>query len=678
MTKRKSSMRNALLRNLLLGLLLPFIIILVSITVQIYLDLSKDKASAYTTMADMMSDNVKEVVMQYVSVVEIAADNSNVTSMNPEKAEAYLNQVITESGDIWSHFLITDSTGLEIAHTDGKEHYGTLISDREYFKTPWNTGETVICEPTFSKSTGRRILAIGTPVVSNGAAVGVLVGFVRLEYISQVLNDYHITDNSYAFMLNSDGMLAGHPNEDIVLQQNWSVASENDKASKEAIEKMTKTHKEAISLMMKGENATITGEDYVYAYAPVGISGMSLCIVSPFTEAYSIVINMAKLLLLSVIIILGLGILISLLMARSITKPFSWIVEQTKELSHGNTKITNPKIAYHSTREMTSLKESIFFLAESLESMLAKLDSESKTLMGTVGKIALQVTKSNEGANDTSAAMEELAASMEEVSATTGEINRSTERTAETIRGIAQNSEKGYIYAKECQERAQRSEQEALQGKSSTNTMVENLRQAMQSSIENSKKSEDIAGLTTDILGIAEQTNLLALNASIEAARAGEAGKGFSVVAEEIRKLAERSRETANNIQQISYIVIKAVEQLASDSGEMLHFLNKTVLEDYDKFADITQYYREDAIYLGEMLQEFSEKTGNLKENIDVLEEGMNEIANAVEESTKGITNVADSTTQLVSNLAMIEEEVTDNKRISETLRQEVDKFRQE
>lgn len=669
-------MKKVILGNLVLGLLVPFVLILAIIFWQIYRGVEEDKADMYVNMIRQMSDNMNEVVQKYTAVVETAADNEKITSLDADAAEAYLNEIIEESGNVWSHFLITDSAGTEIAHTEGKEHRGASIAEREYYSVPWETGRTVICEPTFSKSTGRKILAIGTPVVRNGERVGVLVGFVRSEYVSKFVNEYDITENSYVFMLNSDGTLSAHPDEDIVLVQNWLKAEAGDTESEQAIAAMPKSQKAVISKMVAGENGVYSGDRTIYAYAPVGIGGMSLCLVSPFDEAYAIVMDLVMVLLVAIIVVVALGLVISFLMAKKITVPFSWIANQTKELAHGNTKIVETKLPYASTKEINELKESTEFLAKCLESMLANLDMESSNMNTTVSKIAGLVATSNGNANDTSATTEELAASMEEVSATTDEMNRSTKKIAEIIEGIAKESEGGSSFAKESQLRASDSEKSALEGKKTTNHMIGEIRTILQDSIDNSKKVDDIRSLTEDILSIAGQTNLLALNASIEAARAGDAGKGFAVVADEIRQLAEKSKETANNIQSISATVISAVEQLAKDSGNMLEFIDTTVLKDYDSFAGVAQYYREDTTHLEEILSAFSLKSEDLNQMMAQMQDGMDGIANAVEESAKGVVSVAEDTSELVHNLNKIRSEVSDNERIAALLREEVDKFR--
>ncbi len=674
MKGNKHNMAKEFLRNLILGLLVPFLLIMFIIAAKVYFGVNDDKQKSYLTMGRMMSDNIEKVVKEYVAVIDTAVDNEKVSSMDFTKAEPYLNQIIANSGGVWSHFLITNGEGIEIAHTEGAKHHGTSIADREYYTIPWTTEKTVVCEPTFSKSTGRRILAIGAPIYQSGKLSGVLVGFVRLEYVSEVLNEYNITDNSYTFMLNSDGNLAAHPNADIVLKQNWSVPT--DDASQQAIEGMSQTMKQVVSSMINRETGVRIGDGFIYSYVPVDIGGMSLCIVSPSSEAYAIVHELVVIMVVSMCIVVVIGIMISIWMARGVAAPFVWVAEQTNNLAKGKTEIIEQKMGYRRTREMITLREALEFLSKTLESMLSTLSLESKTMMDMVVGIELKVADSNKKENATLEIMQKLSDNMEAVTTTTDEMNKSAEEIAFTIQEIANNSEKGSTYAKECQERAIKSEQVALEGKSSTNSIMDEISGMMKESIANSKKAENIVNLTTDILDIASQTNLLALNASIEAARAGEAGRGFAVVADEIRILAEKSKNTANGIQEISGTVIEAVTRLASDSNKMLEFMNSAVLPDYDKFAEIAQYYRQDSTYLEEVLDVFSRQAADLNLSMTVLKDGMNGISVSMEESVKEVISVTNATTELVSNLSAIVEDVEDNRRIAENLQKEVDKFR--
>ncbi len=525
-SKKNISLKRVFLRNLLAGMLLPFVVILMVIALQVFRGVQNDKEDTYLTMAQMLADNIHESVQKYVAVVETAAYNENVTSMDADRAEAYLNQIIADSGNMWSHFLITDSEGIEIAHTDGAEHHGTSIADREYYLSPWKNNETVVCEPMFSKSTGRRILAIGTPVTHNGQQAGVLVGFVRLEYISEMLDDYSITPSNYVFMLNSDGMLAAHPDRDIVLLQNWLTGECDPSVSSETIDTMTENLKTAAANMAKGAGGVVSGYDFIYAYEPVGIGGMSVCVAAPFDEACGIIRSLFVMLCVALVIAVAIGIFMAVVMANGIATPFAWIVKQTQALSRGETKLIDQNSGgYAATWEMAELRESVAFLADTLETMLSKMDTESQNLLRSVDSITASISDSNGNANDTSATMEELTASMEEVSVTTDNINQLTESTAQTVMEIADKSVSSAAFAKESSVRAYESEKTASEGRRSTNSMVDEIRSAMKESIENSRQVDRIANLTEDILGIASQTNLLALNASIEAARAGEVGK---------------------------------------------------------------------------------------------------------------------------------------------------------
>lgn len=674
--KRKQKLKTAFIKRLLCGLVLPLLLLLTVITVRVYGNVRSDKAESYSIIAKTTADNMSEVIQKYASVVKIAATNDVVIAMKADAAEPYLQQIIKDSGNVWSHFLIADCVGIETAHTDGKSYHGKSIADRDYFSEPWDTGTTVICEPEYSKTTGGRILAIGTPIFENNVKTGVLVGFVRLEYVSYIMNQNNVTENSCEFMLNSDGTLSAHPDDSIVLKQNWGNPPEDDKVSIDALSRMTATQKKAIAAMMNQETGVITGEKYVYAYTPVPGSKMSLCIVAPYKEAYAIIYEVFSLIFATILLAIIIGIVMSVLLAHGVSVPFQWVGEQLYQLAKGNTVIKECKTGYENTKEIYTLKESIYFLAESLESMLSTLDQESGNMTNTAKAISDLVNSSHENANETSNSMEALAASMEQISATTASINDSAVQIVETISEIAEKAAEGSTFAQESQVRAGENEQNALNGKESTSQMLTEMRQILTESIQNSRKAEQISALTDDIFTIAEQTNLLALNATIEAARAGDRGKGFAVVASEIRNLAERSKISANHIQTISASVIDAVTHLADDSEKMLQFIDTTILGDYERFEEVAGQYRSDSTHLDNILDEFTAKAVALKEVMSDLQNGTSEISCAIEINTTEIVRVTEATELLVSNTEDIQKEANDNHRISDLLSSEVRKFR--
>ncbi|MCX8008064.1 MAG: methyl-accepting chemotaxis protein, partial [Coriobacteriia bacterium] len=158
----------------------------------------------------------------------------------------------------------------------------------------------------------------------------------------------------------------------------------------------------------------------------------------------------------------------------------------------------------------------------------------------------------------------------------------------------------------------------------------------MRGAIEQSKAVEQINILTESILQITSQTNLLALNAAIEAARAGEAGKGFAVVAEEIRKLAEDSKNTVNQIQSVTQLVVSSVESLKRNSEKALNFIDTTVVGDYKTMVGIGEQYYKDAESVQDLVSDFSATAEELLASIQSMGKAINEVTISNNEGAQG------------------------------------------
>ena len=205
--------------------------------------------------------------------------------------------------------------------------------------------------------------------------------------------------------------------------------------------------------------------------------------------------------------------------------------------------------------------------------------------------------------------------------------------------------------------------------------VLQKISSELEEAVEESNNVSKINELTGNILSIASQTNLLALNASIEAARAGEAGKGFAVVADEIRVLAENSSKTANDIQDISNLVTNAVTRLTNNSRQMLDFVEKDVIKDYDSFVGVVNQYQEDAELMSRILGEFGVQAGTINETMKNMNSGIENVSKTVGESTRAVVSVAEDASGLVDRMGQIQGAVRETQKISEELQSEVTKF---
>lgn len=327
--------------------------------------------------------------------------------------------------------------------------------------------------------------------------------------------------------------------------------------------------------------------------------------------------------------------------------------------------------------EVGQLVRGVNRFIDQLQGIMQKLKSESEHMNDSVNEITDGIRNSNESAGNVSATMEELSASMEEVAATLSQITHAIQDILVSAKDMNSQTEEGTTYVREIKGHALETKTNASASKESTSKMIANIREMLEKAIENSKSVEKINELTGEILNISSQTNLLALNASIEAARAGEAGKGFAVVADEIRVLADNSRDTANNIQDISQVVTDAVGDLSANADEMLQFIDHTVLADYDNFVEVTSQFHDEADGINGILEKLYDSVKELEQTMATIADGIEGINTAVDESAQGITNAAQSTSQLVEVLSDIQNEADTNKQISDTLKDEVERFRQ-
>ncbi|KEI97245.1 chemotaxis protein [Clostridium botulinum A2B7 92] len=418
------------------------------------------------------------------------------------------------------------------------------------------------------------------------------------------------------------------------------------KASKEVLEKV----------LDKGEEfqgtAKVAGKDVLTYYKPIKdsnskIIGMWFIGIEKETikkEVWKIL----SYILFIILIVLIIGIILFNFIGNSIVKNIYSFNEYLKNMSQGDfNKELN--IRYLKLKdELGQMFNNLEHMQIAIKDILKEVITDSKNSIKSneevfilINKLSSNVEQVTSTTEEISAAMEETAASAEEINATANEIEKSIEVITNKIGEAYKKSEDISNNANKLKKDAENSRKEAF-------NLYKTNEKELSEAIEKSKSVEKINVLSEAILKITEQTNLLALNAAIEAARAGEAGKGFSIVAEEIRKLAEESNNTANEIQEITKIVVNAVENLANNSNKILTFIDGKVVKDYENLVTIGEMYSSDAEYYKAVSENISFTTEEVLASMKNVIESINSVTIAANEAADGTSNIAKSANDIL------------------------------
>lgn len=409
----------------------------------------------------------------------------------------------------------------------------------------------------------------------------------------------------------------------------------------------------------------------LYSLIDDEVNNASTALDSQFTLS-----DRANIIIFAILIATGIIIILAILkIVRPLQSANGQLSKIISDIDSSKGDLTS-RININSHDEVGELVDGINLFIEKLQEIMKSIRSHSENILVSSKEIADKINESGNNTNEVSATMDEIAAAMQEISATVEELSSGSENIFESIIHLTDKINDGNVLTKDIQSRSLNYKTEIKNEKTNAVAIINEIKNTLEQSIENSKAAAQIQSLTENILQIASQTNLLSLNASIEAARAGEAGKGFSVVAAQISELAESSRTIAKNIQEISTLVTESVTGLSSDSKKLLEFVNNDVLTDYDKFVAISNNYYNDAVNINNILEEFTNGTSALKTTMSEMNHGINDISTTIEENANGTNDISSRIRNIASSVEAIKSQTAENQSIGNELKKNVDVFK--
>lgn len=614
--------------------------------------------STMSTVEQMMSETavlaagrVEQELMAYKNVV---MDAGHIPQLSDPDVPLEEKQSLINERAAMHDFQRGNIIGMDgISIFDGKDY-----SDREYVQQAMQ-GNIYVSEPLISKITGELSIMVAAPLYAEetyGSTIVGVVYFVPKEtFLNDIVSAIQIGENSRAYMINKSGDTIADITLETITVQNIETEAQSDPT----LQELAAIH----ANMREGKNgfgSYTSGEDKMFAaYAPVkDTDGWSIAVTAPQLNYLAatrdaMVINIAV-----IIIFILISIVVALVVASNISSPMKACVNRMKLLVEGDLETPMPEIASKDetgvlARSTTSLVEGLRIVISDIDYLLNEMANQNlnvhteheEVYVGSFQNILLSMRHMKEelgrAMRQVNHSAQEVALASDHLSASAQSLSQGTTQQASSVQELAAR-------VSEISDQARSTASGALDVRSKTHQAGEEVsmcNQKMQNLVEAMDKiqtsSDEIEKILKTIDDIAFQTNILALNAAVEAARAGSAGKGFAVVAEEVRNLAGKSAEAAQNTSVLIANSTEAVHtgtEVAQSTADILFGVVNSIQSVVDSIDNIAAVSNEQSDAVGQ------------------VSEGINQIAVVVQSNSATAQQSAAASEELSAEAASLKQ----------------------
>ncbi|MCT4563619.1 MAG: methyl-accepting chemotaxis protein [Maledivibacter sp.] len=598
-----------------------------------------------------------DLVHEWKEKVHLLADLDETKKMDFHR----LKKLVSSEEDLFRDFtavILSDAEGNYEATNGGKGK----IKDRGYFQEVMQ-GKVAVSKPVISKTTGLPIIVVAAPIKDDGNnIIGLIGATINLSNITDIVNSEKFGDSGYAYMIDIDGTIIVHPNDDFIMEENFL---ENDSESLiEITKKMIQGKTEVV-------NYEFDGEKKIAAYAPVKLTGWSIAMTTYYSEVTKDIRKLRNnIIIIGLTIVILIGLTIFFIVSKSI-KPVIKMANITKDVASGNLRV---KVDVSGDDEIGLLARNFNNMIDNMSQLLNELNDMGITVAATSQQMEASTDEASKVSEQVANTISELAKGATEQAQSTQNGSNMVNELITRIGEILDNSNSSKertIKAKETVDKGikiiQYQKDKMEENKQATVNVGNEV-------VALSDRSQQIGQIVELISSIAEQTNLLALNAAIEAARAGDQGRGFAVVAEEVRKLAEQSGKATQGISELISEIQIGVASVVKEMNKTENIVNEqenAVKQTADVFNDILKAVE----VVTEDIGEVTIACEDLNRNSKLVGENINDIAGITQGNAAATEEVAASTEEQTAALEQLAASAEQLANISNDLQKSIQRF---